>query len=77
MCPHFGDVAVFVRRVGAVKVERMALSFMVVFPGFDVDVYRNGVRVGVFVGVLCGDYGISNYTRSVGSQCSLLLVYKY
>ncbi len=35
------------------KVERMAPAFLVVFPGFDVDAYSNGVRVSV----LCGDYG--------------------
>ena len=56
MCLQFRDVTVFVRRVGAVKVERMAASFLVVFPGSNVDVYSNGARVSVFVGVLCGDY---------------------
>ena len=54
MCPHFGEVTVFVRRVNAAKVERMAATFLVVFP---VDVYSNGVRVSVLVCVLCGDYG--------------------
>ena len=53
----FGDVTVSVRRVGAVKVERMAASFLVVSPGLDVNVYSNGIRLSVFVGMLCVDYG--------------------
>ena len=62
MCSHFGDVTVFVRRVGAVKVEHMAASFLVVFPGFDVDVYsHHGARVSGFVGVLCGNYDPVRY----------------
>jgi hypothetical protein len=55
MCPHFGDVTVFVRRVGALEVERMAASLLVVLPGPDMDVYSDGVRGSVFVGMLCGD----------------------
>ena len=55
MCPHFGDVTVFVCWVGIVKVERMSASFLVVFPGFDVDVYSHGARMNVFEGMLCGN----------------------
>ena len=33
----------------------MAASLLVVFPGSDMDVYRNGGCAGVFVSVLCRD----------------------
>ena len=55
MCPHLGYVTVRVCWVGSVKVKRMSASFLVVFPGFDVDVYCQGARMDVFVGVLCGN----------------------
>ena len=35
----------------------MAASFLVVFPGSDMDVYSNGGCAGAFVGVVCRNYG--------------------
>ena len=55
--PQFRDVTIFVCRVGALKVERVTASFLVVLPGSNMDVYSDGVRGSVFVCVLCGDDG--------------------
>ena len=55
MCPHFGHVTVFICLVCEVKVERVAASPLVVFPGLDVDMYGRRACVRVFVGVLRWD----------------------
>ena len=51
-CPHLRHVTVFVCVVCEVKVERVPVSLLVVFPGIDVDVYGRRACVSVFVGVL-------------------------
>ncbi len=55
MCPHFGHVTVVICQVCEVKVKRVAASPLVVFPGFDVDMYGRRACVRVFVGVLRWD----------------------
>ena len=55
MCPHLGHITVFVCVVCAVKVKRVAASFLVVFSCFDVDMNGNGVFVRVYVGMLGWD----------------------
>ena len=55
----------------------MTASLLVVFPGSDMDVYSNGGRAGVFVGVVCRNCGPVRHFKLDTVSSEPMLVYKY